>query len=102
MSEIGRRTGCSSIGGILTLGCLAMGCGDAGNASPGTMPPTEINEGTTAITACPTTNVIADPTPFFWTYHAATATTEAYYSATLEFGEATFTIDGQTLTTRAY
>jgi len=56
-----------------------------------------------ALTVCPATNVITDPTPFQWTYHAASATNPTpYYSGTLEMGVATFNISGQTLTTRAY
>ncbi len=52
---------------------------------------------------CPTTNVVQDPPLFQWTYHPVTTNNpEAYYSGTLEMGEATFTIAGDTLTTRAY
>lgn len=58
---------------------------------------------TAALTACPTTNVITDPPQFQWTFHPVTASNpEPYYSGTMEIGEATFTIGGQTLTTRAY
>jgi FtsP/CotA-like multicopper oxidase with cupredoxin domain len=39
---------------------------------------------------------------FQWTHHPAGAGTEEYYSGTLEMGEATFNIHGETLTTRAY
>lgn len=46
---------------------------------------------------------IVDPAPFQWTYHPASANNpEPYYSGTMEVGEATFTIGGETLTTRAY
>lgn len=52
---------------------------------------------------CPTTNVVQDPTLFQWTHHPVTTNNpEEYYSGTLEMGEATFTIAGETLTTRAY
>lgn len=44
----------------------------------------------------------SDPPQFQWTYHAASGSTEAYFSGTLELGQATFHIGGQTLTTRAY
>ena len=55
-----------------------------------------------SLTACPTTNVIQEPPSFVWTFHLASGSTPAYYSGTLEIGQATFTIGGQTLTTRAY
>ncbi|MDH3403538.1 MAG: MopE-related protein [Acidobacteriota bacterium] len=52
---------------------------------------------------CPGSNVIADPPTFQWTFHPVTGNNpEPYYSGTLEYGEATFTIGGETLTTRAY
>ncbi len=55
------------------------------------------------LTACPGDNMIVDPPQFQWTYHPATAgNRQPYYSGVLEYGEATFTIGGQTLTTRAY
>ena len=58
---------------------------------------------TNALTVCPSTNVVQDPAELQWTYHPVTANNpEAYYSGTLEYGEATFTINGETLTTRAY
>jgi FtsP/CotA-like multicopper oxidase with cupredoxin domain len=41
-------------------------------------------------------NQIIDPTPFVWTDAGD------HFVGTLEYGEATFTIDGETLTTRAY
>jgi FtsP/CotA-like multicopper oxidase with cupredoxin domain len=55
-----------------------------------------------SLTACPATNVIQDPPQFVWTFHPAAGSTPAYFSGTLEMGEATFTIGGQSLTTRAY
>lgn len=55
------------------------------------------------LSACPATNVIADPPPFAWTFHPASGSNpQAYFSGVLEYGAATFTIGGQTLTTRAY
>jgi FtsP/CotA-like multicopper oxidase with cupredoxin domain len=49
---------------------------------------------------CPSTNVIEDPVPFYWTDSGG------YWSGTLEIGEAIFTdiggFGGDTLTTRAY
>jgi FtsP/CotA-like multicopper oxidase with cupredoxin domain len=45
---------------------------------------------------CPSTNVIQDPSTFQWTNEGS------YFSGTLEIGEASFTIGGDTLTTRAY
>ncbi len=58
---------------------------------------------TQQVTACPSTNIVADPPEFQWTYHPATGSNpEAYYSGTLEYGAASFTIGGETLTTRAY
>lgn len=51
---------------------------------------------------CPA-NEICDPADFNWTYHPVTANNlEPYYSGTLEYGEVTLTIGGETLTTRAY
>jgi len=46
-----------------------------------------------------TTNDILDPEPFVWTY---VSSPEPHYVGVLEYGEATFTINGETLTTRAY
>jgi FtsP/CotA-like multicopper oxidase with cupredoxin domain len=40
-----------------------------------------------------------DPAPFTWTY---VSSPEPHYVGVLEYGEATFNINGQTLTTRAY
>lgn len=51
----------------------------------------------------PATNIITDPPTFQWTHHPVTANNpEDYYSGTLEYGEETFNIGGETLTTRAY
>ena len=46
-----------------------------------------------------TANDILDPEPFVWTY---VSSPEPHYIGVLEYGEATFTINGETLTTRAY
>ena len=46
-----------------------------------------------------TTNEILDPAPFVWTY---VSSPEPHYVGALEYGEATFNINGETLTTRAY
>jgi FtsP/CotA-like multicopper oxidase with cupredoxin domain len=62
----------------------------------------ELSVGSGSLTACPMTNVIQDPPQFVWTFHPASGGTPAHFSGTLELGEATFTIGGQTLTTRAY
>lgn len=52
---------------------------------------------------CPTTNLVEDPPVFQWTFHPVSAENpEPYFSGTLEYGEATFAIGGETLTTRAY
>jgi len=52
---------------------------------------------------CLTTNTIDDPPQFQWTHHPATAKNpEEYYSGTMEIGEASFVIGGDTITTRAY
>ena len=54
-------------------------------------------------TVCPTTNVVQNPEVFVWTHHPADGNNpEEYYSGTLEMGEATFQIGGETVTTRAY
>ena len=47
-------------------------------------------------TQCPTSNVVTDAKLFQWTDHGS------YSSGTLVMGEATFNINGETLTTRAY
>ena len=53
--------------------------------------------------SCPSTNVIEDPAVFQWTFHPASGSNPApYYSGTLEYGEVTLNIGGETLTTRAY
>ena len=52
---------------------------------------------------CPNNNIVENPQEFIWTFHPVTANNpEAYYSGVMEAGEATFTINGETLTTRAY
>ena len=52
---------------------------------------------------CPSSNVIEEPPQFQWTFHPADANNpEPYYSGTMEVGEASFLIGGETLTTRAY
>lgn len=63
-----------------------------------------VDESTASLTACPATGSITDPPQFQWTYHPASPTNPApYYSGTLEYGAATFTMNnGTTLTTRAY
>lgn len=52
---------------------------------------------------CPTSNEISAPPVFQWTFHPASGNNpEAYYSGTLEYGEVTLDIGGETLNTRAY
>jgi FtsP/CotA-like multicopper oxidase with cupredoxin domain len=52
---------------------------------------------------CPGTNLITDPEIFHWTHHPATANNpEEYFSGTMEIGEATLIVGGETITTRAY
>jgi hypothetical protein len=48
---------------------------------------------------CNPTNEILDPADFVWTY---VSSPEPHYVGVLEYGEATFNINGETLTTRAY
>lgn len=73
-----------------TSACSAIDLG-AGQSSSG------------SLTVCPSTNYVSDPTEFQWTYHPASGTNpQPYYSGTLEIGQASFVIGGQTLTTRAY
>jgi FtsP/CotA-like multicopper oxidase with cupredoxin domain len=55
-----------------------------------------VSVGVAQATVCPSTNVIEDPAPFDWTQQ------QGYNEGTLEIGEASFIIDGETLTTRAY
>lgn len=71
-------------------------------AATGCTPDDELAAELVSLTTCPTTNVIQEPPQFAWTFHPASGATPAYFSGTLEMGEATFTIGGQTLTTRAY
>ena len=56
-----------------------------------------IGSGSSALSVCPATNVIADPPQFSWD-----CSNSAYCTGTMEVGQATFNINGQTLTTRAY
>jgi suppressor of ftsI len=57
----------------------------------------------TAAQSCPGTNLVENPVDFIWTYHPVSANNpEAYFSGVMEVGQATFAINGQTLTTRAY
>ena len=52
---------------------------------------------------CPTTNGISNPSVFQWTHHPVSGTNdEEYYSGTLEYGEVTLMIGGESFTTRAY
>ena len=52
---------------------------------------------------CPADNVVTEPDQFLWAHHPVTEkNSEEYWSGTLEMGEATFTINGEILTTRAY
>ena len=53
-------------------------------------------------TSCPTSNVVTDASLFQWTDHPAANGEPAYSSGTLVMDEATFNINGETLTTRAY
>ena len=78
----------------MKLPATAVGCGYDGDG--------DVSAELGSLTACPTTNVIQDPSQFVWAFHPASGSTQAYYSGTLEMGQATFTIGGQTLTTRAY
>ena len=52
--------------------------------------------------SCPTSNVVTDAPLFVWTDHPAANGEPAYSSGTLVMDEATFNINGETLTTRAY
>jgi FtsP/CotA-like multicopper oxidase with cupredoxin domain len=52
--------------------------------------------------SCPTSNVVTDAELFVWTDHPAANGEPAYSSGTLVMDEATFNINGETLTTRAY
>ncbi len=47
----------------------------------------------------PTENIVDNPEEFQWTYQSSP---EPHYTGIMEVGEATFTINGETLTTRAY
>jgi suppressor of ftsI len=52
---------------------------------------------------CLKTNTVDDPPQFQWTHHPVTGSNpEEYYSGTMEIGEASFVIGGDTITTRAY
>ncbi len=56
-------------------------------------------KGTSSTVSASMTNEILDPEPFTWTY---VSSPEPHYVGVLEYGEATFNINGKTLTTRAY
>ncbi len=56
----------------------------------------------TSAQSCPGTNLVEDPINFIWTEHPASGNNPAYFSGVMEVGQATFAINGQTLTTRAY
>jgi FtsP/CotA-like multicopper oxidase with cupredoxin domain len=71
---------------LSVLGCATEPAGD-GQAEP------------EALSACPGSNVVVDPPELQWTFHDGP---EPHHSAVLEYGEATFDIGGETLTTRAY
>ncbi len=86
--------------GAYATGALVLGL--AGCVGSATDLSAEASGESASLTACPATNVIADPPQFTWTFHPAAGGTEAYYSGTLELGQASFTIGGQSLTTRAY
>jgi FtsP/CotA-like multicopper oxidase with cupredoxin domain len=88
-----------SITRVLSVGAVAV----VGVVGTGSCSLDSTEGATSELTACPSTNVVEDPPMFQWTYHPLSANNpEPYYSGTLEYGEATFTIDGETLTTRAY
>lgn len=58
---------------------------------------------TATASQCPASNVVTNPTIFVWKHHPVTADNlQEYYSGTLEMGEASFDINGETLNTRAY
>jgi FtsP/CotA-like multicopper oxidase with cupredoxin domain len=63
-----------------------------------------LQAGTPSIAStCPNNNIVQNPQEFQWTYHPVTTNNpNAYYSGVMEVGKATFTINGETLTTRAY
>ena len=90
----------TNVRSLVGVGVLALGLSAACNTVDGTEGGATVR---TSLTACPATNVVVDPPQFQWTYHAASATNpQPYYSGTMEVGQASFTIGGQTLTTRAY
>lgn len=54
--------------------------------------------GSAQASPCPGTNIVQEPPQFQWQYNSQ----YDYWSGTLEIGEANLTINGDTLTTRAY
>ena len=75
----------------LGLSALLLGCTAAENADPAPSEPVQ------QLSVCPA-DAITDPGVFQWTYNS----TGDYYSGTMEVGEATFNLNGESLTTRAY
>lgn len=61
------------------------------------LPPSSLP--TASAETCTTSNEITNPDELVWTY---VDSPEPHYVAVLEYGEATFDINGETLTTRAY
>ena len=50
----------------------------------------------------PTENIVGNPVPFNWTENGSPGDPDYHFSGVMEVGEASFTIDGETFTTRAY
>jgi len=57
---------------------------------------------TALASSCPADNVVVDPETLAWTHHPGGAGMEEHWSASLEIGEATLIVGGETITTRVY
>lgn len=89
----------TAVAALTLAGCMA----EVADSDEGAFEGAEL----AGLTACPASNVIADPPLFAWKSPAdetkpCNESTDAYCVGTMEAGAATFTINGQTLTTRAY
>ena len=79
---------------IAAAAAMAYGCGSESPADE--LPVGAVEQDVISLTCAE--DAVGNPPPFEWTFHEE----GNYFSGTLVIEEATFTIDGETLTTRAY
>ncbi len=87
---------------LVAASALIPGATLAGNApaAQAALPVEVLNAQAALAVDCGSTNEILNPAPLVWTHVADL--NDPHYVAELEYGEATFDINGETLTTRAY